>query len=93
MDRETQKMFFQNSIDLDVITDYVNNLVETLKEAGEPKKLRIELRDENEFEQGLSPDEIINKIDQEYSSNIEDRPSLLRTWKLEKYYLIVGVNL
>lgn len=94
MDRKTQEIFFQNSADMDLLAETTNSLIKTIKEAGDPKKTKIEIRKADEFDSNLSPDEVIEQIDREITkTNDVFALDLLRVWKQDEYYVIVGVKL
>ena len=92
MDRKTQEILFNNSVDLDMITERVNKVMDNIQEVGNPKKLIIELRKKNEFGDNVSMDDVLNQIDDEYSNN-NLGIDLLRLSKVNDYYVIIGVRL
>ena len=93
MDRKTQEIFFNNSVDMDVLVKCANTLVDGVKEAGQPKTIRVEIRNVDEFDSKLSLEEIIDKIDEEYHKEEALKIDLLRIWKQNNHYVIVGVKL
>ena len=62
MDRKTQEIFFKNSVDMDVIGKLANTFVEGIDEAGNPKRIKIEIRNIDEFDSKLSIEEVVNEI-------------------------------
>ena len=92
MDREIQKILFKNSVDIDALTRCANDLVDKSIEAGDPKRLRIEVRKASEFDDKLSMEDIFDEIDLEYSKDVL-KASLLRVSKVNDYYVILGVKL
>ena len=93
MDRKTQEIFFKNSVDMDVIGKLANTLVEGIDEAGNPKRIKIEIRNTDEFDPKLSIEEVVDEIDKEYTKEEMFKLDLLRAWKQDNHYLIVGVKL
>ena len=94
MDKKTQEVLFQNSVDMDLLAEHSNDLISTIEKAGDPKKVKIEIRKADEFAPGLSQEEIVDRIDREISkSNDVFTLDLLRVWKHGKYYLVLGVKL
>lgn len=94
MDRETQKIFFQGSADMDLLAEKTKELIEVTKEAGNPEMVKIEIRRADGFDGHLSPEEIIERIDEEISkTNDAFMINLLRVWKQDDYYLVVGVKI
>lgn len=94
MDRKTQEIFFQGSADMDLLSERTKELINVTKEAGNPKKVKIEIRRADEFDEHLSPEEVIDRIDKEISkTNDAFALDLLRVWKQDDYYLIVGVKI
>ena len=67
MDRKTQEIFFKNSVDMDVIGKLASTMVEGINEAGNPKRIKIEIRNIDEFDSKLSIEEVVNEIDKEYT--------------------------
>ena len=93
MDRKTQEIFFKNSVDMDVIGKLANTFVEGIDEAGNPKRIKIEIRNTDEFDPKLSIEEVVDEIDKEYTKEEMFKLDLLRAWKQDNHYVIVGVNL
>lgn len=93
MDRKTQEIFFKNSVDMDVIGKLANTFVEGIDEAGNPKRIKIEIRNIDEFDSKLSIEEVVNEIDKEYIKEEMFKLDLLRAWKQDNHYVIVGVKL
>ena len=93
MDRKTQEIFFRNSVDMDVIGKLANTFVEGIDEAGNPKRIKIEIRNIDEFDSKLSIEEVVNEIDKEYAKEEMFKLDLLRAWKQDNHYVIVGVKL
>lgn len=93
MDRKTQEIFFKNSVDMDVIGKLANTFVEGIDEAGNPKRIKIEIRNIDEFDSKLSIEEVVNEIDKEYAKEEMFKLDLLRAWKQDNHYVIVGVKL
>ena len=93
MDRKTQEIFFKNSVDMDVIGKLANTFVEGIDEAGNPKRIKIEIRNIDEFDSKLSIEEVVNEIDKEYEKEEMFKLDLLRAWKQDNHYVIVGVKL
>ena len=92
MDQKTQKIFFQSSVDMDLIGKFANEMIAKTKEAGNPKRLIIEIRKADSFDENLSMEEIFERIDKEYSQE-SIRIDLLRAYKTDDYYVITGVKL
>ena len=93
MDRKTQEIFFKNSVDMDVIGKLANTFVEGIDEVGNPKRIKIEIRNIDEFDSKLSIEEVVNEIDKEYAKEEMFKLDLLRAWKQDNHYVIVGVKL
>lgn len=94
MDRKTQEIFFQGSVDMDLLSEKVKDLINLTEEVGNPKKVKIEIRRADEFDSHLSPEEVINRIDEEISrTNDAFTIDFLRVWKQDNYYLAVGVKI
>ena len=93
MDRKTQEIFFKNSVDMDLIGKLANTFVEGIDEAGNPKRIKIEIRNIDEFDSKLSIEEVVNEIDKEYAKEEMFKLDLLRAWKQDNHYVIVGVKL
>ena len=93
MNRKTQEIFFENSVDMDAITNYVNKLVDGIKEAGQPKRVEIEIRHLDKSEQKMSLEEIFQKIDEEYFKKSPNEINLQRVWKHKDLIVITGVEL
>ena len=93
MDRETQKFFFKNSVDMDLIADSIKTFLSNINEAGNPKRIKVEIRNIDEFEPNLSIEEVFEKIDAEYAKEEIFKLDLLRAWKQNNHYVIVGVKL
>ena len=93
MDRKTQEIFFKNSIDMDVIGELASTMVDGIEEAGKPKRIKIEIRRADEFDPNMSIEEVIDEIDKEYAKEEIFKLDLLRAWKQDDHYVIVGVKL
>lgn len=93
MDKKTQEYFFKNSVDMDVLGKLVNAMVDGIKEVGKPKRIKVEIRSADDFTPNLSIEEVIDEIDKEYAKEEIFKLDLLRIWKLNDYYVIVGVKL
>lgn len=93
MDRKTQEIFFKNSVDMDVIGKLASTMVDGIKEAGKPKRIKVEIRSADEFDPNLSIGEVIDEIDKEYAKEEVFKLDLLRAWKQDNHYVIVGVKL
>ena len=93
MDRKTQEIFFKNSVDMDVIGKLASTMVDGVDEAGNPKRIKIEIRNIDEFDSKLSIEEVVNEIDKEYAKEEMFKLDLLRAWKQDNHYVIVGVKL
>lgn len=93
MDKKTQEIFFKNSVDMDVIGKLANTMVDGIKEAGKPKRIKVEIRNVGEFDPNLSIEEVIDEIDKEYVKEEIFKLDLLRAWKQDNHYVIVGVKL
>lgn len=93
MDKKTQEIFFKNSVNMDVIGKLANTMVDGIKEAGKPKRIKVEIRNVDEFDPNLSIEEVIDEIDKEYVKEEIFNLDLLRVWKQDNHYVIVGVKL
>lgn len=94
MDRKTQETLFQGSVDLDELTKRIDDLIEMLEEIGNPKRLKIEIRQAKEFDGKLSPEEIIEQIDREITKiNNPSSLDIFRVWKQDDYYAVVGAKI
>ena len=93
MDRKIQEIFFKNSVDMDVIGKLANTFAEGIDEAGNPKRIKIEIRNIDEFDTKLSIEEIVDEIDKEYTEKEMFKLDFLRAWKQDNHYVIVGVKL
>ena len=94
MDRKTQEILFQGSADMDLLSKKAKEFIETTKEAGNPQKVKIEIRRADDFNSQLSSEEIIEQIDKEISkTNDAFSINLLRVWKQDDYYIVVGVKI
>lgn len=93
MDRETQEKFFNNSVDMDVISDNVNAFISNIKNSGNPKRIKVDIRNVEEFGSDLSIEEVAEKIDSDYSKNEATKFDLIRIWKQDNHYVIAGVRL
>ena len=78
---------------MDVIGKLANTFVEGIDEAGNPKRIKIEIRNIDEFDSKLSIEEVVNEIDKEYAKEEMFKLDLLRAWKQDNHYVIVGVKL
>ena len=92
MDRKTQEIFFRNTVDMDALAKCASEMIDSSKKAGDPKRLKIEIRKVDEFDSKLSLDEIFEQIDNEYSKE-SVHLDMLRATKIDNYFVIVGVKL
>lgn len=92
MDRKTQEFFFQNSVDMNALAKCSADMIDGIKKAGDPKRLKIEIRKAEEFDNKLSSEEIVEQIDKEYSEE-SSYLDMVRISKVSNYYVIIGVKL
>lgn len=92
MDRKAQEIFFDSSVDMEAISESAINMIKTIEEAGNPKRINIEIRREDYFDENLSMDEVFEQIDKEYSKE-PSKLDLLRINKADNRYVIIAVKL
>lgn len=89
-----EEIFFNKSIDWDSISKYVNILLDGIKEMDNPKRMRVEVRLEDEFGENLSGEKIFEMIDEEFEKTKAAKDlDICRMWKINEYVIIVGVKL
>ena len=92
--RKMEEIFFNKAVDWDHISRYVNILLDGVREADNPKRMRVEIRLESEFGENLSGEKIFEMIDEEFERTKVARDlDLCRMWKMNEYVVIVGVKL
>ena len=93
MENSIEELFFGKSVNWDAIKKYVDIIVNGIKEEDNPKRLRIEVRTEDEFGDDLSSEQIFEMIDDEFVKNKENlNLDFCRIWKMNEYVIIVGVK-
>ena len=80
-------------MNMDAIGKLVSTMVDGIKEAGKPKRIKVEIRSTDEFDSRLSIEEVVDEIDREYAKTEISKLDLLRAWKQDDHYVIVGVKL
>lgn len=92
MDRKTQEFFFQNSVDMNALAKCSADMIDGVKKAGDPKRLKVEIRKAEEFDDKLSLEEIVEQIDKEYSKE-SSCMDVVRISKVGNHFVIIGVKL
>ena len=92
MDRKAQEIFFAKSVDMNAIMKHAKAAVDVGKKSGDPKRIRIEIRKVDEFNDGLSPEEIFEEIDKEFLKERYD-VDMFRATLTDDCVVIVGVKL
>lgn len=92
--KKLEEIFFSKSVDWKHISKYVNIMLDGIKEADNPKRMRVEIRLEDEFGENLSGEKIFEMIDEEFQKNkVAMDLDLCRMWKMNEYVVIVGIKL
>ncbi|MBE6134058.1 MAG: hypothetical protein E7178_05260 [Erysipelotrichaceae bacterium] len=93
MENKIEELLFGKTVNWDAIKKYVDIIVEGIKDADNPKRLRIEVRMEEEFGHNLSSEQIFEIVDKEFIENKEHlNLDYCRIWKMNEYVIIVGIK-
>ena len=94
MNAELETLFFGKSVDWELLKKTVDMIVDAIQDIDKPKKIRIEIRTEDEFGEDLPNHAIFEMIDKEFEETkaINDL-SECRMWKINELIIIVGVKI
>ena len=94
MNSKLEQIIYGKSVDWDFLKKTVDALIEGIKETYKPKRLRIEIRKEEEFGENLSGETIFEMIDEEFEKNKEQMNlDICHMWKINEDVIIIGVKL
>ena len=92
--KKLEEIIFSKSVDWDHISRFVNILLDGVREIDNPKRMRVEIRMEDEFGENLSGETIFEMIDKEFEQNKTALDlDICRMWKMNEYVVIVGIKL
>ena len=92
--KRLEEIIFSKSVDWDHISRFVNILLDGVREIDNPKRMRVEIRLEDEFGENLSGERIFEMIDEEFEQNKTALDlDICRMWKMNEYVVIVGIKL
>ena len=79
---------------MDVLAEQIENIAELAEGVGDPKKILIEIRRADEFDEKLSPEEVVHQIDDEIlRRNSVFSIDIMRVWKQGDHYLVLGAKI
>ena len=94
MSARLEKIIYGKTVDWDFLKRSVDTLIKGIEETYKPKRLRIEIRKEEEFGVNLSGETIFEMIDKEFEENKEKlNLDLCHMWKINEDVIIIGVKL
>ena len=94
MSAKLEEIIYGKTVDWDFLKRSVDTLIKGIEEAYKPKRLRIEIRKEEEFGVNLSGETIFEMIDKEFEENKEKlNLDLCHMWKINEDVIIIGVKL
>ena len=94
MNSKLEEIIYGKSVDWDFLKKTVDTLINGIEETYKPKRLRIEVRREEEFGENLSGETIFEMIDKEFEQNKERlNLDLCHMWKINEDVIIIGVKL